>query len=140
MNKSFAYTFKLSNSITRINLPFAINNVTKLKVKFVSYTTASSNQKIMMFKISQFNSNVYYNGVDIVKYSKILARGKDKDKDQSYFLCRVKPEIFEKTLFYEFFFPQQNNKKKLNNIKYRKKKLMPSTVKNEKKEKKVKVA
>jgi tRNA-specific 2-thiouridylase len=33
------------------------------------------------------------------KYSKILARGKDKEKDQSYFLCRVKPEIFEKTLF-----------------------------------------
>ena len=73
MNKSFAYTFKLSNSITRINLPFAINNVTKLKVKFVSYTTASAGQKIMMFKISQFNSNVYYNGVDIVKYSKIIA-------------------------------------------------------------------
>lgn len=33
------------------------------------------------------------------KHSKVLARGLDSNKDQSYFLCRVKPETFEKVLF-----------------------------------------
>ncbi len=72
-NRNFAYTFKLSNSITRINLPYAITNVSKLKVKFVSYITATASQKIMTFKISQFNSNIYYDGTNIIKYSKIIA-------------------------------------------------------------------
>ncbi len=72
-NRNFAYTFKLSNSITRINLPYSIKNVSKLKVKFVSYITATASQKIMTFKISQFNSNIYYDGTNIIKYSKIIA-------------------------------------------------------------------
>lgn len=72
-NVNFSYTFKLSNSITRINLPYAIKNVSKLKVKFVSYKTATADQKIMTFKISQFNNNVYYDGTSIIKYSKIIA-------------------------------------------------------------------
>ena len=73
MDVKFSYTFKLSNSITRINLPYPIKNVSKLKVRFVSYITASANQKLMTFKISQFNSNIYYDGTSIIKYSKIIA-------------------------------------------------------------------
>lgn len=33
------------------------------------------------------------------KHSRVLARGLDLNKDQSYFLCRVSPDIFEKTIF-----------------------------------------
>ena len=73
MDVKFSYTFKLSNSITRINLPYPIKNVSKLKVRFVSYITNSANQKLMTFKISQFNSNIYYDGTSIIKYSKIIA-------------------------------------------------------------------
>ena len=93
-NRNFAYTFKLSNSITRINLPYAIHNVSKLKVKFVSYTTASANQKIMTFKISQFNSNVYYDGTNIIKYSKIIALPPSTSTPVIYTNEQTEPDVF----------------------------------------------
>ena len=92
-NKNFAYTFKLSNSITRINLPYAIMNVSKLKVKFVSYITASTSQKIMTFKISQFNSNIYYDGTNIIKYSKIIALPPSKSTPIIYTNELAEPDV-----------------------------------------------
>ncbi len=93
-NRNFAYTFKLSNSITRINLPYAITNVSKLKVKFVSYITATASQKIMTFKISQFNSNIYYDGTNIIKYSKIIALPPSTSTPIIYTNDMSEPDVF----------------------------------------------
>ena len=93
-NRNFAYTFKLSNSITRINLPYAITNVSKLKVKFVSYITATASQKIMTFKISQFNSNIYYDGTNIIKYSKIIALPPSTSTPIIYTNELAEPDVF----------------------------------------------
>lgn len=72
-DKQFSYTFKITSSITKINLPFAIKNVNRLKINFLSYKTASAGNKLMLIKISQFNTNYYYDGLEIIKYSKALA-------------------------------------------------------------------
>lgn len=49
------------------------------------------------------NSSVFKNkkGFENINFKnkKILARGLDSNKDQSYFLCRVKPNVFSQVLF-----------------------------------------
>lgn len=68
----FNYTFKLTSSVTQINLPYALKSK-RLKVKFIRYLTASADQQLMLIKISHFSKNVYYDGSSIIHYSKSLA-------------------------------------------------------------------
>ena len=69
----FSYCFKITSSVVMINLPYAIVNSESLKVNFCSYKTASANQKLLVFKITGFDTNYYYDGTDIIKYTKIIA-------------------------------------------------------------------
>lgn len=67
------YCFKLTSSLTKINLPYAIKNSSHLKIVFMKYIIATAAQALMLIKISYFNEHVYYNGTDIVKYAKAIA-------------------------------------------------------------------
>jgi len=69
---SFNYCFKLTTNVSQINLPYAIPSAESLRVNFVSYKTASANQKTMLFKINHFDNNYFYDGVDLIKYTKII--------------------------------------------------------------------
>ena len=73
-NKSnlFNYTFKLTNSVVVINLPYAIKNAESMRVKQARFITASSNNAYMMLKVSGFNTNIYFDGAKTEHYSKIL--------------------------------------------------------------------
>lgn len=68
----FSYCFKLTNSVTHINLPFPIEKAEKLKMNFCSYKTATAGQQLLMFKINHFDTNYYYDGTNLIKYTKIL--------------------------------------------------------------------
>jgi len=68
----FNYTFNLTNSITRVNLPYNITNSQFLRVKQARYITASANNKYMMIKISGFNNNIYFDGNKTEHYTKML--------------------------------------------------------------------
>jgi len=69
----FSYTFRLTSSMTKINLPQPILGQKRLKVKFLRYVTGSSGNRMMLIKISQFNSNYYYDGSEIIRYAKAIA-------------------------------------------------------------------
>ena len=73
-NKSnlFNYTFKLTNSITRINLPYNITNSQFLRIKQARYQTASAGNQYMMIKISGFNNNIFFDGNKTEHYAKML--------------------------------------------------------------------
>lgn len=68
----FNYTFKITNPVTRINLPYTIKNSNSLRVKQCRYITASSNNSYMMIKITGFNNNVYFTGINTEHYTKII--------------------------------------------------------------------
>jgi len=72
MSQNYSYTFKLINSVSIINLPYAIQNARKLKIKFLRYITASALNDTLIIKINQFNENVYYDGTRIIKCAKVL--------------------------------------------------------------------
>ena len=72
MSQNYSYTFKLINSVSIINLPYALQNAKSLKIKFVRYITASAGNDTMIIKINQFNENVYYDGLNIIKCAKVL--------------------------------------------------------------------
>ena len=67
MSQNYSYTFKLINSVSIINLPYALQNAKSLKIKFVRYITSSAGNDTMIIKINQFNENVYYDGLNIIK-------------------------------------------------------------------------
>jgi len=73
-NKSnlFNYTFKLTNAVTRINLPYAIKNSESMRIKQARFITASSNNSYMMIKITGFNNNIMFDGIKTEHYAKIL--------------------------------------------------------------------
>lgn len=71
--KLFNYTLKLTDPIVRVNLPYVIHNTEELKVKFVRYITAQANQRVMFIKITNFNTNVYFDGSNILHYTKAIA-------------------------------------------------------------------
>jgi len=73
-NKSnlFNYTFNLTNSITRVNLPYNIKNSGSLRIKQARYITASPNNLYMMIKISGFNNNIFFDGNKTEHYAKML--------------------------------------------------------------------
>lgn len=68
----FNYTFKLTDPVTRINLPRAIKNSESMRVKFLRYITASSNNSTMMIKITGFNNNIYFDGTKTEYYAKMI--------------------------------------------------------------------
>ncbi len=68
----FTYTFKITNSVTSVNLPYVLQESKKLKIKYLKFTTASANNEIMLIKINGFNENVYYDGSKIIKCAKSL--------------------------------------------------------------------
>ena len=72
MSQNYSYTFKLINSVSIINLPYAIQNARKLKIKFLRYITGSALNDTLIIKINQFNENVYYDGTRIIKCAKVL--------------------------------------------------------------------
>ena len=72
MSQNYSYTFKLINSVSIINLPYALQNAKSLKIKFLRYITASAGNDTMIIKINQFNENVYYDGSQIIKCAKVL--------------------------------------------------------------------
>jgi len=74
-NKSnlFNYTFKITNPVMRINLPYVIKNSNSMRVKQCRYITASSNNEYLMVKITGFNNNIYFDGTKTEHYAKILS-------------------------------------------------------------------
>lgn len=69
---SNSYTFKLTSPITRVNLPFTIQNTNKLKIKFLRFITLNDNNFIMQLLISHFNTNTYYDGNTLIKLCKVI--------------------------------------------------------------------
>lgn len=68
----FNYTFKLTDPVTRVNLPYPIQNAESLRVKFLRYITASPNNSTMMIKITGFNNNIFFDGSKTVFYAKMI--------------------------------------------------------------------
>jgi len=68
----FNYTFKLTDPVTRINLPYAIKNSESMRVKFLRYITASANNSTMMIKITGFNNNIFFDGTKTEFYAKMI--------------------------------------------------------------------
>ena len=90
MSQNYSYTFKLINSVSIINLPYALQNAKSLKIKFVRYITASAGNDTMIIKINQFNENVYYDGLIIIKCAKVLPL----------------PSTINTSIFYDNAFPE----------------------------------
>ena len=66
------YSFLLTSSVTDINLVTPIENVTKGKVKMISYTTGSANNIHLMILINGFNTNIFQFGSNEIRYFKML--------------------------------------------------------------------
>lgn len=69
----FNYTLKITDPITRVNLPYVIQNSESLRVKFIRYITQQSNQSLLMLCITSFNNNIYFSGADTKHYCKSIA-------------------------------------------------------------------
>ena len=67
------YCFKLTSSLTKINLPYSVKSSSHLKILFLKYTILTASQELLLIKISHFNKHVYFDGNNIVKYCKAIA-------------------------------------------------------------------
>jgi hypothetical protein len=56
---NYSYCIKITSAQTQINLPFPIDNVSKMKVKKIRYTTASSGNEYLLVKISGWADNIF---------------------------------------------------------------------------------
>ena len=68
-----SYCFKLTSSLTKINLPYAVKNSSHLKIVFLKYTILTALQELLLIKISHFNKHIYFDGSNIIKYAKAIA-------------------------------------------------------------------
>jgi len=74
MNKTNTYCFKLTNSITVVNLPIPIENAEKIKIKQIRFNTGVNyaTYETLLIKIQSFNSNIYFDGNKKEHYTKML--------------------------------------------------------------------
>ena len=68
-----SYCFKLTSSLTKINLPYAVKNSSHLKIVFLKYTILTALKELLLIKISHFNKHIYFDGSNIIKYAKAIA-------------------------------------------------------------------
>ena len=68
------YCFKLTNSITVVNLPIPIENAEKIKIKQIRFNTGLNyaTYETLLIKIQSFNSNIYFDGSKKEHYTKVL--------------------------------------------------------------------
>jgi len=68
------YCFKLTNSITVVNLPIPIENAEKIKIKQIRFNTGVNyaTYETLLIKIQSFNSNIYFDGTKKEHYTKML--------------------------------------------------------------------
>ena len=73
MNKK-TYSFKLTNSITVVNLPIPLENAEKIKIKQIRFNTGPNfaTYETLLIKINSFNSNIYFDGTKKEHYTKML--------------------------------------------------------------------
>lgn len=72
MSKSQIYTFKLTNNLTTINLPYAYENMKYVKIIALKFKTGSANNAVMQVKINGFNHNTFYDGTNIIRCVKTI--------------------------------------------------------------------
>ncbi len=74
-NKLNFYTFalKIISPYSNIDLPIKMNNVNKMRIKSLSYITASTGNIFMTISIGGWDDNsVYFDGNNVIPYTKFL--------------------------------------------------------------------
>ena len=66
------YTFKLTNNLTTVNLPYTYDNVKYVKIISLKFKTGSASNQVMQVKINGFNHNTFFDGSNIIKCVKCI--------------------------------------------------------------------
>lgn len=69
----YSYYLKLTNSVSKVELPYPIKNAQKLQIMFVKYTTATASNDTLIIKITKYDNNVYFDGSSAVKCVKMIS-------------------------------------------------------------------
>ena len=67
------YCLKLTSNVTKVNLPRPLEHYKNIKFNMISYVTGSANNRLMRVDVTGFNENIYFDGVNVVKYAKIYS-------------------------------------------------------------------
>lgn len=66
------YYLKLTSSYNAISLPTKHQNIKKLKITSMQYMTVTANQRNIDINIIGWNDKFYYNGTQVLNYTRIM--------------------------------------------------------------------
>lgn len=86
------YTFRITSSITDINLPYVVGSK-NLKIFNLGYKTATSDNRLMIIRISGFNNQIYYDGSTIINHAFSMVLPNSIDTESLYISDTNRPDV-----------------------------------------------
>ncbi len=69
----YSFALKIVSPSSTISLPVKMSSVSRLKIKSLSYITASTGNIFMLVDVKGWENNaVYYDGISVIPYTKFL--------------------------------------------------------------------
>ena len=69
----YSFALKITSPSSTISLPVKMSTVSRLKIKSLTYTTASTGNIFMLVDVKGWENNaIFYDGISVIPYTKFL--------------------------------------------------------------------